>query len=57
MLSTQKMKRLNLVRELREKKGVLEVMQSFLLVYIVTVVIGLGFFFAIAKGYLDFLIK
>ena len=57
MLSTQKMKRLNLVRELREKKGVSEVMQSFLLVYIVTVLIGLGFFFAIAKGYLDFLIK
>ena len=57
MLSTQKMKRLNLVREMKERKEVLKVMQSFLLVYIVTVLIGLGFFFAIAKGYLDFLIK
>ena len=57
MLSTRKMKRLTLVRNLKERKEVLEVMQSFLLVYTITVVIGLGFFFAIAKGYLDFLIK
>ena len=57
MLSTRKMKRLTLARNLKERKEVLEVMQSFLLVYIVTGFLGVTFIFALAKGYLDFFIK
>ena len=57
MLSTRKMKRLTLARNLKERKEVLEVMQSFLLVYIVTGFLGVTFIYALAKCYLDFLIK
>ena len=48
MLSTRKMKRLTLVRNLKERKEVLEVMQSFLMIYIVTGIIGVTFIYALA---------
>ena len=57
MLSTRKMKRLTLVRNLKERKEIVKNMQSFLVVYIVTACFGIAFIFALAKGYLDFLIK